>query len=480
MGSRKLIRDLFLSERMLSLHQTQSLQAAYSRSICAPGVSASRRFSVFNEFSKQFKGQANSNPEFQKTIKDLKEKAGGLKEVKEELKVRTKQTTEQLYKRVDDVWTEAESQAKKVSANLKEKISAATEEVKDSLGLGKEPPSGSSSTVGKKNGSHAASGEEKAQFSDASTSQETQEASETLFSRFRQTVCSSTQATGAFQKLKDASFVELAKKGFEIINEELNGNPTKRKHMQRAAATSANGQRSTATDIVLVPKKQSQWEAFKEKVQAHPIFKRINGISEPVVTKGQEIAEDMRERWETSDHPVVHKIQDLNETVFGETAAATAYREIHLRDPSFSLPEFLAEVQEMISPTLNAYLKGDAEVLKKNCFPEVIERCLAERRAYVSQGIFFDNKILHISDAEVVEQKLMGSTPVIIIMFRTQQVYCVRDSYGAITDGGRDTIHAVIYVWAMQLMDAEELGEDVFYPMWRLREMQQMGIQALI
>jgi hypothetical protein len=29
-----------------------------------------------------------------------------------------------------------------------------------------------------------------------------------------------------------------------------------------------------------------------------------------VVTKGQELAEDLRERWETSDSPVVHKIQE--------------------------------------------------------------------------------------------------------------------------------------------------------------------------
>ncbi|KAL5975531.1 hypothetical protein ACLOJK_019855 [Asimina triloba] len=56
--------------------------------------------------------------------------------------------------------------------------------------------------------------------------------------------------------------------------------------------------------------------------------------------------------------------------------------------------QFVAEVQETIRPTLNAYLKGNVEALKKNCSPEVIERCRAEHRAYESQGIFFDNKFL--------------------------------------------------------------------------------------
>lgn len=39
------------------------------------------------------------------------------------------------------------------------------------------------------------------------------------------------------------------------------------------------------------------------------------------------------------------------------------------------------------------YAQGDVEALKKNCSPEVIERCRAEHRAYESQGIFFDNKV---------------------------------------------------------------------------------------
>jgi import inner membrane translocase subunit TIM44 len=32
----------------------------------------------------------------------------------------------------------------------------------------------------------------------------------------------------------------------------------------------------------------------------------------------------------------------------------------------------------------------------------------------------------------------------------------------------------------MQLVDAEELGDGALYPIWRLREMQQFGVQALI
>jgi hypothetical protein len=83
----------------------------------------------------------------------------------------------------------------------------------------------------------------------------------------------------------------------------------------------------------------------------------------------------------------------LNESIFEETATAVSFREIRQRDPSFSLPDFAGDVQEMIKPVLTAYSKGDVKTLKKYCTKEVIERCKGERDAYASQGIFFDHKV---------------------------------------------------------------------------------------
>jgi import inner membrane translocase subunit TIM44 len=68
-------------------------------------------------------------------------------------------------------------------------------------------------------------------------------------------------------------------------------------------------------------------------MQGYPVFKRLSGMSEPVVNKSQEIAEDVREKWETSDNPIVHKIQDMNERIFEETGSASTYKEIRRRDP---------------------------------------------------------------------------------------------------------------------------------------------------
>lgn len=320
MASRKLVRDLFLSRQPLFHHLT-SQQGSVTRLRLLPstnGYLGYRRFGVFNEFSQKVKGEATRNQEFQQSVKELKDKADELKGVKDDLKVRTKQTTEQLYKQVDGVWTEAEATAKKVSANVKEKISATTEEVKESFKIGKQESSESTGTSDKdgadvKDDRKASSGEE----TDKQT--ETSDNAETLFGKFKSSIPSS-KVSLAFQRLKEAKVTDMVKKGYDVVKDELYGNPSKRKHLEYTPPSSFKGETSTRKDIAVLPSKQSRWskkwEAFREKMQGHPIFKRFAGFSEPVVTKSQEIAEDVRERWETSDNPIVHKIQEYASSLF--------------------------------------------------------------------------------------------------------------------------------------------------------------------
>ncbi|KAJ7005454.1 hypothetical protein NC653_004924 [Populus alba x Populus x berolinensis] len=431
MASRKLVRDLFLSRQPLFLHLTSKqvsgrrLQVLSNHGHTYYGY---RRFSVFNEFSKKVKGEADRNQEFKQSVKELKEKTEELKGAKEELKVRTKQTTEQLYKHVDGVWTEAEATAKKralkstywsdrwivglfsdvselenlaVSANVKEKISAATEEVKETFGIGKE--SSESAGTSAKDGAGAEEGTKASPGEEADKQTGTGDTAESFFGKFKSRIPSSN-VSSAYQKLKEARVSEMMKKGYDVVKDELYGNTNKRKHLEHTPPPAFSGEISTKTDIVALPSKQSRWskkwEAFREKMQGHPLFKRFAGLSEPVVTKGQEIAEDMRERWETSDSPIVIKIQDVSDSIFQESDAAASFKEIRRKDPSFSLMDFVAEVQEAVRPVLNAYIKGDIETLKKYCTPEVINRCEAEHKAFQAHGIFFDNKIRFIDNTD--------------------------------------------------------------------------------
>ncbi|KAI3783016.1 hypothetical protein L2E82_13078 [Cichorium intybus] len=77
-------------------------------------------------------GKIQSNIAFsQETVKELKKKTEQLKGVKEDLKVRTNQPTEQLYKHLESAWTETK---------------ATSEKVKETLGIGKPESTESSSS----------------------------------------------------------------------------------------------------------------------------------------------------------------------------------------------------------------------------------------------------------------------------------------------------------------------------------------------
>ncbi|XP_061970523.1 mitochondrial import inner membrane translocase subunit TIM44-2-like isoform X2 [Populus nigra] len=473
MASRKLVRDLVLSRQPMFLHliskQVPSNRLQVLSNYGCP-YSGYRRFSVFNEFSKKVKGEAQINLEFKQSVKELKEKAEELKGVKEELKVRTKQTTEKLYKHVDCVWTEAEATAKKVSANVKEKVSAATEEVKETFGIGKEESSESAGTsakdgVGAEECRKAFPGEE----ADKQTG--TSDTTETLFGKFKSRIPSS-KVSSAFQKLKEARVSEMMKKGYDVVKDELYGNTNTRKRLEHTPPPSFSGEISTKTDIAVLPSNQSRWskkwEAIREKMQGHPLFKHFAGLSEPVVTKSHE------RTCGTDGRQVIVPLFTKS-----RMSVIPSFKKVTLQHQS---RKYVVEiqVQEAIRPVLNAYMKGDIETLKKYCTSEVTNRREAEHKAFEAHGIFFDNKILHISDVEVREIKMMGTSPLIIVAFQTQQVHCIRDRNGAITEGGQDTIHTVYYAWAMRQVDPEELGGGAIYPIWKLMEMQQLGVQSLI
>ncbi|GKC77956.1 mitochondrial import inner membrane translocase subunit TIM44-2, partial [Tanacetum coccineum] len=60
---------------------------------------------------------------------------------------------------------------------------------------------------------------------------------------------------------------------------------------------------------------------------------------------------------------------NIIESVFKETDAAMSLKEIRRRDPYFSLPDFVYDVQEIVKPVLKAYNQGETEELEKYCSP---------------------------------------------------------------------------------------------------------------
>ena len=227
------------------------------------------------------------------------------------------------------------------------------------------------------------------------------------------------------------------------------------------------------------------FESVAERAGITSVFAKLQGLKQTgAYKKGEEALEDMRERWETSDSPLVHRIQDMQEGLWTETEQAEAYRIIRQRQPDFEINGFLAEVRRDVPKVLGAYLKGDVEALEKtNTSKEMLERMGGQMRLWQTEQQFVDPRILHLSELELVEVRMMENDPLVVLQFSCQQINCVRNKAGEIVDGAEDDIQAVHYLWAMQLAPKDFISDDgrpYSAQTWQLREMVLRGMMAIV
>lgn len=68
---------------------------------------------------------------------------------------------------------------------------------------------------------------------------------------------------------------------------------------------------------------------------SHPLFRRLNGLRDNrIFRKGSEMAEDMRERWETSDSAMVQRLQVS--TTLGLTFTSGVHASVDKHSPECS------------------------------------------------------------------------------------------------------------------------------------------------
>ena len=67
-------------------------------------------------------------------------------------------------------------------------------------------------------------------------------------------------------------------------------------------------------------------------------------------------------------------MQDMKENMFAETEPAQALKEIRSRDPDFDMVRFLYNLKVDVPIVIQAYLRGQVDVLKQHCSPDMLER----------------------------------------------------------------------------------------------------------
>ena len=255
--------------------------------------------------------------------------------------------------------------------------------------------------------------------------------------------------------------------------------------LKGASAKAAAIQTSDVSAITLAPTPeesgwQKQWKSMREALGGHAFFRKLS--DNKILNAGRDVADSIREKWETSDSPLVHRLQDATDSLFTEGEAAAALREIRSRDSSFDMVEFLGHLRNDVPVLLRAYLTGDEEVIKEHCSPEMIERLTGIMKAQTAAGLVPDPTLLDISEVELVDVKVVDDDPIIVTQFTCQQINCTRDLHGNVVEGAPDEVHRVYYYWALQQEAQGYVGNDGNHhpPRWQLREMMIRGMHHLL
>eukprot|EP00889_Picochlorum_renovo_P006208 jgi/Picre1/33238/NNA_008563.t1 len=245
--------------------------------------------------------------------------------------------------------------------------------------------------------------------------------------------------------------------------------PPRASAIRGASEKADNIQTSDRTDIAPIA------DSDKKTIYDHPFFQRLR-------SKGKDVADAMKERWEMSDSPLVHRIQDASDSFFQESEAAQALREIRSRDVGFDMVEFLQRVKSDVPVVIKAYLQGKEDVIKEYCSPEMIERLTGIIKAQKEAGLVPDPTLLDTSEVELVDLKMLDDSPIIVAQFTCQQINCTRDTHGNVVEGGPEEVHRVYYYWALQQEEAGYIGQDGKHhpPRWQLREMLIRGMHHLL
>ena len=214
---------------------------------------------------------------------------------------------------------------------------------------------------------------------------------------------------------------------------------------------------ATGVELHKDSKFYQQWEDFKNNNQY------VNKVM------------DWKMKYEESENPLIRasrlltdKVSDVMGNLFSKTELSETLTEICKIDPNFDQKQFLRDCEQDIIPNiLEAMVKGNLEILKDWCFEATYNVIATPIGQAQKAGFYLDSKILDIENVELAMGKVMEQGPVLIITFQTQQIMCVRDSKGVVTEGDPDKVMRVNYVWVL-CRDPNDLNPR---SAWRLMEL---------
>lgn len=187
---------------------------------------------------------------------------------------------------------------------------------------------------------------------------------------------------------------------------------------------------------------------------------------------------NMQATYKESDNPLISTARSISDRItgfFAENETAMVIKKFREMDPNFQLEPFLTEMREYILPeVLDAYVKGDIEVLKQWLSAAQYSVYAALMQQYTTAGLKSDGKIVDIRGVDILNARLLepGEIPVFIVTCRTQEVHVYRNAKsGELAAGMDDKVQQVTYA-----IGVTRIPEDVNNPEtrgWRFIELQK-------
>jgi import inner membrane translocase subunit TIM44 len=226
--------------------------------------------------------------------------------------------------------------------------------------------------------------------------------------------------------------------------------------------------------LVIDPKENlTAWQRMQRRLTEAPIIQGMIERAEDLYDKSgakkvkekiNDLSEDAREAWETSQNPWVYRVTSVYDTLTAESEVTRAVKELRVLDPDFELEDWQRDVVEHTLPQIMKwFLEGRINQLKPWLGESVFKRIAAEITARQQEGVQIDTHVLGIMNSEILAiepDEVEKGSPIILLHFMCQQINCVKKKAdGTVVEGSEDDIRANSYVAAFQRDYNEEKGE---------------------
>ena len=179
-------------------------------------------------------------------------------------------------------------------------------------------------------------------------------------------------------------------------------------------------------------------------------------------TLGKKLA-DLKIMYEESENGFVSTVRSVTDKIgsfFDETEGAKVIKTFKQMDPAFNQEDFLREVRAYILPeVLDAYVKGDADVLKLWLSEAPYNIWASTAKSYREKGLYSAGRVLDIRGVDIMQSKILqpANIPVFVIGCRAQEVHLFKNAKtNEIEAGMEDRIVLSTYVMVVT-REAEKL-----------------------